>query len=140
MTNLLEKALITGFGIFILINFLILVLPFIDQLVDYREYNEDSIENYINFIDTVDNAINNILNDPSQIYTNQIEYPRRLNTTFQDQYAKFYFFIEDKLFYRIFEYNKSFYERYYENLPNAIYILRIFISSGKINLTLTQFT
>ena len=37
MTNLLEKSLITGFGILVLILFIILVAPFFNQIEEFKE-------------------------------------------------------------------------------------------------------
>ncbi|MFX1257793.1 MAG: hypothetical protein ACFFAN_08040 [Promethearchaeota archaeon] len=41
MTNLLEKALLTGFGIFTLILFFTILIPFVEKIVDFKENEED---------------------------------------------------------------------------------------------------
>ena len=46
MTNLLEKALITGFGIFILTIFISMINPFIVQVSDFNENVNSDIEKY----------------------------------------------------------------------------------------------
>ena len=43
MTNLIEKSLITGFGILVLIIFMILIAPFFNQI---EEFKEDDSQNW----------------------------------------------------------------------------------------------
>lgn len=46
MTNLLEKSLITGFGIFTLMIFFILVSPFFAEIADFRENEEENMKEW----------------------------------------------------------------------------------------------
>ena len=57
MTNLLEKSLITGFGIFALILFLILIAPFFQEIEEYKENEKDALDEYTNFVNKVNSAI-----------------------------------------------------------------------------------
>ena len=48
MTNILEKSLLIGFGIFTLLMFFILVMPFIEKITEYKDNDEENLEDYDN--------------------------------------------------------------------------------------------
>ena len=50
MSNLLEKSLLIGFGIFTLIIFASVVIPFINQIIEYNEERREELENYLDFM------------------------------------------------------------------------------------------
>ena len=116
MTNLLEKALLTGFGIFVLTIFLSMINPFIIQISEFNGTIENDIIAYENFFDEVDIAVKFIIENPDAIYLSEIDYPKNLNVTFNDFYVKYDFIIENKLNYKIYEYNEPFTNYFYRNL------------------------
>ena len=61
MTNLLEKALITGFGIFILTIFISMINPFLMQISEFNDNVNTDIEKYENFFYEVDTGIKFII-------------------------------------------------------------------------------
>ena len=81
MTNLLEKALLTGFGIFILIMFVSLINPFIITLSEFNNTVKNDVERYNNLFSEGDSAILFVIENPNIIYVNEIEYPGNLNIT-----------------------------------------------------------
>ncbi len=125
MTNLLEKALLTGFGIFVLIIFLSMINPFIIQISEFNGTIENDIITYENFFNEVDIAVKFIDENPDAIYLKEIDYPKNLNVTFSDFYVKYDFLIENKLNYKIYEYNKPFINHFYRNLPSTTFILNV---------------
>jgi predicted glycosyl hydrolase (DUF1957 family) len=125
MTNLLEKALLTGFGIFILTIFLSMINPFITQIYEFNGTIENDIIAYENFFNEVDIAVKFIIENPGAIYLSEIDYPKNLNVTFSDFYVKYDFLIENKLNYKIYEYNKPFINHFYRNLPSTTFILNV---------------
>jgi len=125
MTNLLEKALLTGFGIFVLTIFLSMINPFIIQISEFNGTIENDIIAYENFFDEVDIAVKFIIENPDAIYLREIDYPKNLNVTFNDFYVKYDFIIENKLNYKIYEYNEPFTNYFYRNLSTTTIILNV---------------
>jgi len=125
MTNLLEKALITGFGIFILAIFISMINPFIIQVSEFNENINDDIEKYENFFFEVDTGIKFILDNPNSTYTKVIEYPNNLNITLAGFYCKYEYVIGTNYYYKIIEYVKPFIDHSYTNLPLNSYILKV---------------
>jgi len=125
MTNLLEKALLTGFGIFVLTIFLSMINPFIIQISEFNGTIENDIIAYENFFNEVDIAVKFIIENPDAIYLREIDYPKNLNVTFNDFYVKYDYLIENKLNYKIYEYNKPFINLFYRNLSTTTFILNV---------------
>ncbi|MFX0046858.1 MAG: hypothetical protein ACFE8G_01695 [Candidatus Hermodarchaeota archaeon] len=125
MTNLLEKALITGFGIFILTIFISIVNPFLVQISEFNDNFNIEIEKYETFFYEVDTGIKFNIENPNITYAKIIEYPANLNITLTEFYCKYEFVIGNEYNYKIVEYNKPFINHIYKNLPANNYILRI---------------
>ncbi len=125
MTNLLEKALITGFGIFILTIFISLINPFVVQVSEFNENVNSDIEKYDNFFFEVDVGVKFIIQNPNATYTKVIEYPKNLNITLTNYYCKYEYVIGTNYYYKIIEYIKPFIDSSYKNLPANSYILKI---------------
>jgi hypothetical protein len=135
MTNLLEKALMTGFGIIILTIFISLINPFMVQVSEFNENNKSNIEQYENLFHEVDTGIKFIIESPNAIFYKTIEYPTNLNITLTQFYCKFEYIINDNYYYKIFEYVKPFMDKSYKDLPESSYILKI---SSNYNLIVVQ--
>ncbi len=127
MTNLLEKALITGFGIFILTIFISMINPFIMQISEFNNTIKNDIEIYEDFFFDVDTGIKFIIENPNATYIKNIEYPSHLNVILTDFYCKYEYVIGNKSNYKIFEYIKPFINRSYVNLSANNYLLSISI-------------
>ncbi|MBY9009670.1 MAG: hypothetical protein KGD74_07390 [Candidatus Lokiarchaeota archaeon] len=125
MTNLLEKALLTGFGLFVLTIFISLINPFIISIFEFNSTIKNDVENYNDFFNEVDSAILFVIDNPDLIYLNEIKYPRNLNITLTQDYLKYNFLIEKEIQSKIYEYVKPFISRTYINLSASRYILNI---------------
>lgn len=136
MTNILEKALITGFGIFTLMIFVSFTAPFIMVLIDFNINENDDLQSYINIIDEIDTGINYIIQNPDLDFLKTIDYPNNLNMTFVDNFAKFNFKIEERVQKQIIEYPKFFITKFFENLPSQIYLLNITMKFSNILINL----
>ena len=134
MTNLLEKALLTGFGIFILIIFVSLINPFIINISEFNSTIKNYVEKYDNFFNELNTAILFVIENPNVIYLNEIEYPRNLNVTLTEDYVIYNFLIEDEIQCKIYEYVKPFINRTYINLFVSRYILNISCNYNYINV------
>ena len=134
MTNLLEKALLTGFGLFILTIFVSLINPFIIGISEFNRTSKNDVENYNNFFNEVDTAILFIIENPDLIYLAEIEYPRNLNVTFTEDYVKYNFLIENEIHYRIYEYVAPFISCVYIELNDSRCILKVSSDGNFINV------
>ncbi|MHA1507077.1 MAG: hypothetical protein ACTSO6_00045 [Promethearchaeota archaeon] len=134
MTNLLEKALLTGFGLFILIIFISLINPFIISISEFNSAIKNDIERYDNFFNEVDNAILFVIENPDVIFLNVIEYPGNLNISLTEGYVKYNFLIENEVQCKIYEYVKHFINNAYINLSISRYILNISCNNNYINV------
>ena len=133
MTNLLEKALLTGFGIFILIIFVSLINPFIINISEFNSIIKNDVEKYNTFFNEVDTAILFVIENSHVNYLNEIEYPRNLNVTLTEDYVKYNFLIESEMQCKIYEYVIPFISRTYNNLSSSRYILNISCNNNYIN-------
>ncbi|TFG12860.1 MAG: hypothetical protein EU531_10220, partial [Promethearchaeota archaeon] len=68
MTNLIEKALIIGFGIFIASLFLSISMPFLEKFVNYNSSLDDDLSDYLKLINEVDKGILYIIENPNSFY------------------------------------------------------------------------
>jgi hypothetical protein len=125
MTNLLEKSLLTGFGVFILIMFLSFVNPFIIQLFDVNQYYNDEVRPYLKLIDEIDEGINFVLINENNFYLYTIYYPDNLNISLYEHNIKYEFLISSNIVNRNYNYKEIFYHFNYILLPPKEYILNI---------------
>lgn len=99
MTNLLEKALLIGFGIFILTIFFILVAPLFGKITDFKENDKRDLDDYNNdsiIIKFYENNEN--IEKDEKIYFVNVEYLRYLEIFFKNTYSRFYYNPKEKTF------------------------------------------
>jgi hypothetical protein len=127
MTNLLEKALITGFGIFVLTIFISMINPFIINISNFNDTIKVDIDECEDFFFEVDSAIKFVISNANTTYTKTIEYPENLNVTFSESYCKYDYIIGNNYYNKIIEYIKPFIHHSYINLPAESYVLKVLI-------------
>lgn len=99
MTNLLEKALLIGFGIFILTIFFILVAPLFGKITDFKENDKRDLDD-----DNNDSIIikfyknNENIEKDEEIYFVNVESLRYLEIFFKNTYSRFYYNLKEKTF------------------------------------------
>lgn len=125
MTNLLEKSLITGFGILVLIIFIILIAPFFNQIEEFKEDDEEDIDNYMDFVERLDNAILSVVKNPDIPYKDDIQCYETLDLIIERNQIKIYFKLEDDQYYKILEYDGYFCNYTYDTLASEVYSLEI---------------
>jgi hypothetical protein len=125
MTNLLEKSLITGFGILVLIIFIILTAPFFNQIEEFKENDEKDIDNYMDFVERLDNAILSVVENPDITYKDDIQCYETLDLIIEGNQIKIYFKLEDDHYYKIIEYKSYFCNYTYDALASEVYSLEI---------------
>ena len=67
MTNLVEKALLLGFSIFLLAIFSSLLVPILNEINDFNRNDKNSLNSYLDFYEEMDLAVNFIINNPSKL-------------------------------------------------------------------------
>jgi len=99
VTNLLEKALLIGFGIFILTIFFILVAPFFGKITDFKENDKrDLDDDYNNSITIKFHKNNENIDKDVDIYFVNVEYLRSLEIFSTNKYIRFYYNPKEKTF------------------------------------------
>lgn len=99
MTNLLEKALLIGFGIFILTFFFILVAPFFGKITDFKDndkrdlYDDNNNSIIIKFYENNEN-----IQKDEKIHFLNVEYLRYLELFNKYNYASFYYNLKENAF------------------------------------------
>ena len=135
MSNLLEKSLLIGFGIFTLIIFASIIVPFINQITEYNKDRREELQNYLDFIEKIDSSIKSVINDPSQVYTRTILYPEKINITIQEYSIEYKFLLGDTFNSKTEDYSQPFYQCEYLNFPSMSYDLNVSIKSSFIKIT-----
>ena len=96
MTNLLEKALLIGFGIFILTIFFILVAPFFGKITDFKDNDKrDLDDDSNNSIITKFYENHEDIEKDGEIYFLNVEYLRYLELFFKNNYARIYYNLKE---------------------------------------------
>ena len=125
MTNLIEKALLLGFSIFLLTILTSLLIPLFGEVNEFNKNVKRDLEFNIAFIDEIDQAVWYIINNPENIYLKNVEYPSNFNITFLDSFIIFDFLIENNVINKILMYNASFYNSLFHDFPPKTYLLSI---------------
>jgi len=125
MTNLLEKSLLLGFSIFLLTIFSSILIPFLNEITDFNNREEDSLDSYMVLFDEIDSAVLYIINNPVKCYQKDIKYPSDLNITFIENFVIYEFVFGDDKFNKALVYNASFLNCFFHNISPQIYLLNV---------------
>ena len=124
MTNLIEKSLIIGFGIFTLIIFLSIIIPFIQKIEDINESESES-NDFLLFIEKVDNSINYVILHPDKIREDNLQVPDNINITINQNYIRYDYFENDENVNKILDYPVQFHSRSFIVPGSGIYLINI---------------
>ncbi len=125
MTNLIEKSLLLGFGIFTFTIFSSIIIPFLGTIAEFNQNGRNELETYIYFINEIDQGINYVIQNQDEVYLKEIDYPPNLNISFQNNIAIYDFFIGNQLCVKIKEYNNLFVSKDFLQFPSGKYLLNI---------------
>jgi hypothetical protein len=134
MTNLLEKSLILGFGIFSLILFFIFITPFLQEVREYKKNEDEDIDNYAEFINQINKAIREIMENPEKEVIKNIFYPKTMNITLDENYIRFDFLLDGKEFNKILSYERNFIKKKFEKMPSKTYQLNVSIKLSLLDI------
>ncbi|MFW9894867.1 MAG: hypothetical protein ACFFD7_03600 [Candidatus Thorarchaeota archaeon] len=125
MTNLLEKALLLGFSIFLLTVFSTILIPYLNEFAEFNKRENKELDNYMNLINKIDDAVLYVIENPKDNFIQDIEYPGNLNITFIDVFFISEFLIGGILYSKTLSYNTSFNTCYYYNISPESYLLNV---------------
>lgn len=132
MTNLLEKALLLGFSIFLLTVFSTILIPYLNEFVEFNKRENKELDIYMNLINKIDDAVLYVVENPEDNFIQDIEYPGNLNLTFIDVFFISEFLIGGILYSKTLSYNTSFNTCYYYNISPESYLLNVSYSLSYI--------
>jgi len=136
VTNLIEKILIIGFGIFLLISFLTIINPFIDLFARYDFYQE-KYEKTIDNINLIDSSIRYSINQ-NRSYCQEISIYQDLNISIEKIQIKYEFFInkKDNL---VLTYDRMMIDEFYSLHSKSNYLLNVtFLTSILIKFQILE--
>ena len=136
MTNLIEKSLLLGFGIFTLTIFSSIIIPFLGTIAEFNQNGRNDLETYMFFINEIDQGINYIVQNQDEDYLKDVDYPSNLNISFYANIAKYEFLIENQLCVKIKEYNEFFINLDFHQIPPGLYLLNISRCSSLIKVNI----
>ncbi|MFX0104013.1 MAG: hypothetical protein ACFE75_00800 [Candidatus Hodarchaeota archaeon] len=136
MTNLVEKSLLIGFGIFTLTIFSSILVPYLGKIAEFNQNERNNLDLYMTFIDEIHQGITFVAQSPNQKYLKNIEYPNNCNITIYDHLIKYEFLVENRICIKIIEYNNTFINSYFNSIPPQTYLLNItrYLSLIKVNI------
>lgn len=134
MSNLIEKSLIIGFGVFSLIIFLSVITPFLN--VSLKNYLDDkkTIENYNDFIEKVDTGIYYIIANPKNEFHELIDFPPSMNISISKNEISYHFKIDTTIVSKQKLYSINFFDVEYKNYPSQKYSLQIYFELELLNV------
>ena len=126
MSNLIEKSLIIGFGIFSLIIFLSLIAPFLN--ISLKNYLDDkkTIENYNDFIDKVNTGVSYVIANPRNEFRELIDFPSFMNISISKNEIRYNFKIDSNIVSKHSLYSINFFNVEYKDYPSQNYRLQIY--------------
>ena len=136
MTNLLEKSLLIAFGLFTLMIFISIIIPYFLEIKNSDLSSENNSNDFNDFINEIDNAINYVIKNPEEISLLEINSNEDLNITCMENQVFFYCKTIEET--RIINYDKYFIEKKIVILKAEVYILEVKFHMGirKINMSI----
>jgi hypothetical protein len=134
MTNLIEKSLLLGFGIFTLTIFSFIIVPYLGKIAEFNQNERNNLESYMVFIEEIDQGINYVVQNPTQNYLKEIEYPNYLNISIYDHIVKYEFIVENKICVKFVEYNSTFINNYFHSIHPQTYLLNVSCHLSRIGV------
>lgn len=131
MTALIEKILLLGLGIFILISFMLFISPLIKQLNYFNVNEADDLNEILIFIEDTESLIKKTISE-KESSSIEIYFPENLDCYFFDSYAKFEFSFKGDFYQKILSFELPFYNRTYRNVSSKLYTLEVTLYNSRI--------
>ncbi len=128
MTEILEKSLMIGFGITLLVIFLSIITPFFKFIENYNI--ESDIKNNLICISIINSGITRTIENPSLNFSCVIEMPENFSILASGNKIKYTFILNNIEYEYTYEFIYQFLNFFYEN--PGYHILKIYIISEVI--------
>jgi len=125
MSNLIEKSLIVGFGVFSLIILLSVINPFLNLFLQNYQDGNVTLENFNTLIDKIDSGVYYIMANPKSEHHNTIEFPAYMNISISRNEIRYDCKINDNIITKFKLYSINFFDIIYEEYPPQNYNLLI---------------
>ncbi len=128
MTEILEKCLMIGFGVAILILFLSISAPFFELLETIKE--EGALQKKMMCISIINSGINKTIENPSLNFSTPIEIPENFSIITSGMEIKYSFELDNSWYEYIFKFSQCFFEINFKK--PGYHILTIYIKSDLV--------
>ena len=138
MSNLIEKSLLVGFGVFTLIIFLSIITPFLN--VSLKNYLDDkkTLENYNNFIDLIDTGVYYVIANPKNEFRELIDFPPFMNISISKNEIQYDFKIDTSIVSKQKIYSINFVNVEYKDYPSQKYNLKVYFELELLKVSLVN--
>ena len=126
MSNIVEKSLIVGFGVFSLIILLSVLNPFFNLFIQNYQDNNLTLENYNNLIEKIDAGVYYIMANPKKEHRDLIEFPPYMNISISKNEIRYKYKIDDRIVSKCKSYSINFFDIIYEGYIPQDYDLLIY--------------
>lgn len=107
VTSLLEKNLIVGFGIFILIMIFPVINQYIDEIIQYDK-DRDEIGKFTNVLETIDEGITSIEKYNISYYKSTLVIPKNLEILIERNHISYNLVLSNDIVEKIIFYKSNF--------------------------------
>jgi len=125
MTNLIERLLLIGLGIFLLTFFISFAFPLINELDSYETSVGNELRECDDFISQIDAAIFLVIESPEDSVYEFITFPDNLNLSIYQTYITFEYYIEKVLIKNPKQYGVNFISRKFHDMYFSTYYLSV---------------
>lgn len=136
MSSIVEKTLIVGFGLFILVILLSIVNPFINLFLQSYQNDKENLEIYNKTIDEIDAGIYYVLANPKNEYFNIISFPACMNISILRNEIIYSYKIDEKIISKHKLYSINFFKIVYKDYPPQNYSLRVYIELELLKISI----
>ncbi|MBN1216735.1 MAG: hypothetical protein JXA99_15010 [Candidatus Lokiarchaeota archaeon] len=136
MTNLIEKILLTGFGIFVLMSFFFIIAPLTNLFNEYDDYKDDVNETLIN-INEIDNCVQYISIYHNSSISKELEISNNLNISIEESKIEYFFKINQEVKKITCTHNIILNNKKFNLIHNMWYNLSISYKSYSIDINFT---
>jgi len=137
MTNLIEKTLIIGFGIFIAFIFLSFTIPYLEHIIDFNNSIDDNFNDYLKLINDVDKGILYIIENPNSRYQKEIYYPDNLNITMEYKYVNFQYYFQGEISDITLKYNRTLQSKRFDKIQPKSYLYSVIFDENLIKVEIS---
>lgn len=126
MSNLIEKSLLIGFSVFILICFFLVAKPYISEIFSTDNKKNNELDEFEEYIENIDSILSYVIENNIYNYEKKISYPLHTITDIKEDFIEIKYKSENYIDIKYLEYNDTeFSEKLFADLTKNYYLLNI---------------